>query len=494
MPKGIWYWQRLLLLKVAGVLVGSASTADLPQEAFLVRLQPDTLEWSAWITTPQLWTQAALPPSSPGWELTISCPAETLHLTPLSSSVEIAPPLEVVLCLDRSALATLSPSALRQILHAVAQSLRPEDRLVAIQYRYRAEAIHACTGQHALEMVDTMEILPAAGPAAPLHILQGVAEYCRQVPSHRLRIIVLCAEAPDQASFLVSAKDLLRTARQLALPLCILHSGTLGERSLWKALAAHTGGVYLWNAAAAPELLSWQLRRLLRGLQTHYRVRFPAPVPCSGLFLRFSSEQFTPVTYHQYPDDSVPEPPQLRTLCFFAAGDTTITDDAKPLLADLAQWLRAYPHEAVELIGHSGHTEKAADALAVQRARAVRRYLLQLGVSSRQLRIRSEGNRRPLSYFEQTVQQQRSNRRVEFRLLRPELLPYELTAGIAATEEHALRAVESWEARGYAAYYEPIFLNGTPAFRITLWGFATEREAERARTQIRHRYGVTVHP
>jgi len=378
------------------------------------------------------------------------------------------------------------------MLATVVQHLRPEDRLVVVQYRYRADAIHAVSGWHAAAAVDTMLILPPSGTAAPLHILQAALEYCRQAPSVRLRALVLLTEASDQASFLVSAEEVIESARQLALPICVLQSGMMGERALWKALACRTGGIYVWNAVAAPDILAWQLSWLVRGLQVHYRLRFPAPPPCGVLQLVFSSAQLG-VFFRYQVEDSLPgQVPLFRTLCFFEPGDTAIGPETEPLLEDLAQWLRAHPQEVVELLGHSGQSEKAAEALALQRVQALRRRLLRLGVASRQLRVRSEGNRRPLSYFENSPHQQRSNCRVELRWLRPELLPYELLAGTAATEAQALRMVELWEARGYAAYYEPIVHNGEPAFRIKLWGFATAADAERARFHIQRRYGLAL--
>lgn len=492
MQQGTWCSQRLHLLRRTAFLLGVAgSLSGISQEnAVLVRLQPDTLQWQAWITVPHLWTLAALPPSPPAWMVELQCLTDTLRFGPVQGTVESSPPLELLLCLDRSATATLPISAVRTVLKTLAHYLRPEDRLVIIQYRYRADAIHAFAGWQAVDAIDTMLILPALGVAAPLHILQAALEYCHQRPSSRLRALLLLTESADNASFLVSAEEVIERARQQRLPLSILHVGMTSERALWKALSSRTGGAYLWSPLAAPDILTRQLSWLVRGLQVHYCLHFPAPPPCPGLQLSFSSEQLGTSLQYRLGDSLPQQGASSRMLCVFEPGDTAIGPETEPLLKDLAQWLRAHPQEVIELVGHCALNE--AETRALQRVQALRRRLLRLGVAPRQLRLRSEGNRRPLVYFEQTPQHQRLNCRAELRWLRPEALPYELLAGVVSTEAQALRELELWEARGYAAYYEPILQHGEPAFRIKLWGFASEADAERARRHIQRRYGLAV--
>jgi len=127
--------------------------------------------------------------------------------------------------------------------------------------------------------------------------------------------------------------------------------------------------------------------------------------------------------------------------------------------------------------------------IALKRAQTVRRSLVDMGVKPSQIRVRAEGNRRPVYYFQNAAWQEDYNRRVEVRWLDPALLPYEITAGIVATEEEALEKTDEWEKRGAKAYYEAIFYQKQPAFRIKLWGYPGYSEAASAARELQRRYG-----
>jgi len=490
MPQGTWCCRKPLppplnLALGCCLLVATASAGE--DVALAVRMETDSAQWRAWITLPHLWSRAALPPT-PRWRIELRCPDGTTVLEPTQTMPQTVPAWEILLCLDRSALASLSPLALRRAVGALLALQRPEDRLVLVQYRYRAEFIHVFSGEVASAAADTLSILPAEGIAAPLHVVQAALEYCRTTPSPRHRALILLTEAPERSSFLVSAHEVVRTARQLRIPLCVLQVGLSHERSFWQALATQTGGTYGWISSPEPDLLIRRLTWLLRGLQSHYVLTFPAPRMCPELQLRFSAEH--PAAVAEYSFAELPQTrPLQQLLCIFEPGDTAIGAASAALLADLAQWLQAHPAERIELIGYSGTTEP--EALALQRAQNVRRRLLQLGVPAHQLRLRSEGARQPLFYFERTPAHQRGNARVELRWLRPELLPYELTVATVASEAEALRTVETWETRGYSAYYEPILRRSEPAYRVKLWGFGTEEQAQAALRRIRRLYGIT---
>jgi|LJSS01.1.fsa_nt_gb outer membrane protein OmpA-like peptidoglycan-associated protein len=487
--------QQLLTHKLITVflVLGCSTTSASEGEAVWLGIERDSAEWSLRVTVPHLWSMAALPPSPPVWTVELLCPSDSLRIAVVQPELVSEPAWEVLLCIDRSALATLSPAAVRSVIATTLSLLQPEDRLVVVQYRYRAEHIHTFTGEAVSAVVsDTLSILPAGGVAAPLHIAQGALEYCRSVPSTRRRALILLVEAPDKASFLVNAADVARTAQELDVPLFVVQVGLLGERSLWRAVAHHAGGAFFWIATPEPFAIVHRLRWLIRGLHTHYRLRFPAPPRCVGQTLRVRAEQLG-IELVQPLADTIPQVAALRhTVCLFQAGDTSIAASYEPIVADLAQWLREHPEEVVELIGHSGQAEPAGTraTLAGQRAAAVRRRLLQLGVSPRQLRVRSAGSSEPVFYFERSVAQQLANARVEVRWLRPELFPYELVVGSVPSEEQALHRVELWEQRGFSAYYEPIVSNGEIAYRVKLWGFATREQAELARRRLAQRYGV----
>ncbi|MDW7997217.1 MAG: OmpA family protein [Bacteroidota bacterium] len=482
-----------LRTKLSFALWIATSSVILAEEStgFLVRMEYGTTQWQAWITAPHLWNLAALPPSTLDWRIEALCPAETTVLQPINVTIATIPAWEVLVCIDRSAAASLSPFALRRVVEALGSTLRPADRLVLVQYRYRAEALHTFLGpQTDPSVTDTLTILPPAGIAAPLHILQGALEYCRNSPSLRQRALVLVTEASGEASFLVGPGEVIQSAQQLAIPISVVQIGTLNDRSFWRTIATQTGGIYIWVDTADPNTLGRYLTWFTRGLQTHYALSFPAPRGCARPRLQFRADQWKRAVEHWLGDSLLPLVNSLSTVCLFEAGDTTVTPEYESVLNDLAHWLRAHPRATAELIGHSGQSEGLQErlTLALRRAQAVRRRLLQLGVAPHQLRLRSEGSQRPIFYFEQTPEQQRLNRRVELRWLHPEQLPHELLAGTVVSEDRALYAVKLWASRGYAAYFEPIVHRGGPAYRIKLWGFATADQAERARRHIWQRY------
>ncbi len=490
-------WQKAPLSRCLAWVLSLQSATALEEPAAVVRLERDSAQWQAWVTAPQLWTRAALPPPVGNWRIQALCAQDSFELQPIHASAVVAPALEILLCIDRSEMAALSPLALRTLIAAAVAELRPEDRFVVVQYRYSADFIHVFSGSEAALSLDTLSCLPPSGPAAPLHILYSALEYCRQNPSHRRRSLLLLTEGPDWASFLVTAEDIIANARQLTIPVTVLHCGMLGERTLWRSVAVQTGGTYVWLPTADLTLLRRQLVWILRGLQTHYVLSFRPPHQCSPRQLRFWIDPPGSTAVYELGEPltgSLGQP--RRILCYFDREDTTIAPLYEELLSDLAQWLRQHPHEVIELIGHAGQEEspRTAIALGLRRAHALRRRLLQLGAIPTQIRLRSEGAQQPLFYFERTPAHQRANQRVELRWLRPAELPYEVVLDIVPSEARALQLLERWHQRGYSAYYEPILFRGEPAYRVKLWGFATPEQLSHAIRTIRYRYGERIRP
>lgn len=88
-------------------------------------------------------------------------------------------------------------------------------------------------------------------------------------------------------------------------------------------------------------------------------------------------------------------------------------------LDQIAQILIAYPHMKLVVEGHCDDvgTDEYNDALSLARAKAVKAYLVELGVYPDYIRTRGYGKRRPVVYG--TDDDARAlNRRVEFTLVR----------------------------------------------------------------------------
>src|SRR5690606_31319923 len=82
----------------------------------------------------------------------------------------------------------------------------------------------------------------------------------------------------------------------------------------------------------------------------------------------------------------------------------------------LVDWLRARPGQAVELHGYADPATEAAfhEAVALERAEAVKAFLVDQGVEPERVVVRAFGMRRPVAG--NTFDGRRENRRVSFHL------------------------------------------------------------------------------
>ncbi|PIR24949.1 MAG: hypothetical protein COX62_08175 [Deltaproteobacteria bacterium CG_4_10_14_0_2_um_filter_43_8] len=105
---------------------------------------------------------------------------------------------------------------------------------------------------------------------------------------------------------------------------------------------------------------------------------------------------------------------KLRTKVLFDFDKDNIKQTGKPLLQDVATELKKDPRAFLLLEGHTDSTgpKEYNEVLAENRARAVSAYLLQCGVSYRQLTLISKGEREPED-VRLTREAYRKNRRVE---------------------------------------------------------------------------------
>jgi outer membrane protein OmpA-like peptidoglycan-associated protein/opacity protein-like surface antigen len=89
-----------------------------------------------------------------------------------------------------------------------------------------------------------------------------------------------------------------------------------------------------------------------------------------------------------------------------------LTNVDKACLDDVAQRLRADPRARVVVVGHADSRERSPEQIGEQRARAVRDYLVEAGIETSRITIRSSGATKPLDTGTDTSAQA-SNRRAE---------------------------------------------------------------------------------
>jgi peptidoglycan-associated lipoprotein len=96
---------------------------------------------------------------------------------------------------------------------------------------------------------------------------------------------------------------------------------------------------------------------------------------------------------------------------FFGYDSWTISDDQRQDLNRDADWMKSNPNAAVKVEGHCDERGTSAYNLVLgeKRAKAVRNYLVELGISANRLSVVSYGKERPscLEHAESCYQQNR---------------------------------------------------------------------------------------
>ncbi len=102
---------------------------------------------------------------------------------------------------------------------------------------------------------------------------------------------------------------------------------------------------------------------------------------------------------------------------FFETGSSTLKDDSKYELNEVAELLKANPNVKVELGGHTDSTgdESANQVLSMQRAESVVNYLSSKGVSQSNMSSKGYGQSRPVDTND-TDEGRQNNRRTELKI------------------------------------------------------------------------------
>lgn len=105
----------------------------------------------------------------------------------------------------------------------------------------------------------------------------------------------------------------------------------------------------------------------------------------------------------------------------FAVGQAAIEPNFRPILDRFATSLREHPTTTVTIVGHTDSTGSDAinNPLSVNRAAAVRDYLVTRGVSANRIAIDGRGSREPIA-SNNTAAGRAANRRVEIFVAEPQ--------------------------------------------------------------------------
>lgn len=346
--------------------------------------------------------------------------------------------------------------------------------------------------------------LPAGIPAVYRALRHGISvlgsrEGSRDdSPAGSTSVVVLVTASNDVASLGMSVRALVEQARSADVAVVVIAVGPDVRGYEYRYLTAATGGCFYRLEAADAESAVDVLREVLYSAKHHTDV-FVArdSVRCTEeLFIvGWQSDS----TSHVIADtimvpDVVPELVTNRAvLALFADTTNQGVEDYAAVLQMIAEDLDADTTRVLQLVGHvspdvrSNHDDRAGERVAV-----VADALIAAGVRPQQLRVRSDGSRRPLFYLQTDGTQRLLNNRVEAYYLRDADLPYTVLVGQYASEEQALEWVNTWTGRGYRSYMEPILDGRSPAYQVRLWGFSTLQAAESAAQLASKKYKAPI--
>ncbi len=312
------------------------------------------------------------------------------------------------------------------------------------------------------------------------------------------KVIVLIAYSTDNASIVYDRNDIIDLAKEKNIPIYVIGVGNAVDSYSLQNLANFSGAKYYEIEENQLNDLQNILNEILFAQKSYYQFDINIPDSEINTCTQINSKIEFQTKNNKLKDSLII--PLIRqrhefnymALASFNYGDTIISSDYIESILNFALVLKKNPKLAIELIGNSSieGNEQFSYNLAMKRAQHIRKILIQNGADPSKIRVRSDGANNPIYYLQESSWMQYYNRRVEIRWLDPELLPFEIIAQTFDTESEALLNVETWETRGYKAYYERYLQNNVPIYRVKLWGYAELSEAEKVVKKINKEFAI----
>lgn len=301
------------------------------------------------------------------------------------------------------------------------------------------------------------------------------------------RVLIVITTSDDNASVSSSTADIVRRAAEMQATINVIRVGQSSRAYPYRYLSAATGGRLYTIGEDETSNIGSIVREILYASKHALDITIPAELTgasCDDVWLKvhFEQDSSSPILY-----DSLLLPMKERAYRTSPAVVATFADTTEvglqsyyPILASMAEQLMSDSTVRIELVGHvSSDIKGNADDRAYERAEFVQAFLVAYGVKKKQIVLRSDGSRRPLYYLQLDGAQRLLNNRVEARYLVADDQPFTITVDQVATEEQAGKLADTWEQRGYKAYFEPAVINRSPVYRVKLWGYRTVAEAQK---------------
>ncbi len=405
----------------------------------------------------------------------------------------------MAICLDNSVIAGEYYPVFEQIKN-FAKNINPNDGLHL--RTFNQNLVTNITLQKASDFynfIKDIKLEKPSGLSAIYKHLYNTLNYLNYA-SNKDKIIVLIAYSSDNNSLIYDRNDIVELASQLKIPIYVIGVGSAVDTYSFKYLTEMTGGIFYQLDNNDIKSIYNILNEINLSQKTYYEVKIPFD------FNTLSNNKFLELNFEiKKKDNLISDIKRIRlakerhyfkyqSIASFDFKDTLPSSDFNESIKSLSMILKNNPDKVIEIIGNSSieGTPDEVYNLGLKRAQSIRKLLIEDGVNPAQIRVRSDGSNNPIYYIQENSWMQYFNRRAEIRWLDPELLPYELIGQSFDSELEALKEVERWEDKGYKVYYERYLSKNIPIYRIKIWGYRTQDEAERALQNIEKRYAVKM--
>jgi outer membrane protein OmpA-like peptidoglycan-associated protein len=395
-------------------------------------------------------------------------------------------PINFCICIDNSSAGTRNQNIINAI-HSASNNFPLSDNFYFSYFNQNFGGVELIRRNNVTgEFDEVFKRIPAPSGFSAINKSVGQAMNYMLAKTVGKNVIIIIANSADNASVLYDENDLIEHSQKNNIPIYVIAVGASVPTYNLANLTSRTGGKIYHLTENESSLLPHFLNEIILSQKQYYSVDFSAN--------NFGDDDYFDIELvleggdnavfkdkYSFPLKTQKIFSEYQVLASFKLGDTLLDESFSPAISNLAEVLISNPDLVVELIGNSGAIEGNDDIcrrIALRRAQAVRKKLIEEGANPVQIRVSSEGAARPLFQTPKLDWQFRYNNRVEIRWLLPEELPFEIIADYRVSEDDAQSNVENWEDKGYKAYYQRIMRNNRPAYRTLLWGYSTEKTAE----------------
>jgi len=299
------------------------------------------------------------------------------------------------------------------------------------------------------------------------------------------RTICLIASSKDNSSISYDINDLVELANNNNVVIHTIGIGNDIEPFALKYLSNQTGGKYYQIDSESIVEIENILKEILFASQNYYEftINYDKKLEylCDNVLLNIylDYQNNTTKSNLEFSFASMPIYSMYQAIGIYKADTSQFDNQYLTNIQVIGDILKQNPSIAIQIIGHSD-SKTNSNNISLNRAIEIHKLLKEYGVEPEQLRFKAADNESPLYFNPEEDCYKYLNNRVEIKWLAPSLYSYEIISQTVNSEDIALEKVIEWEKLGYDSYYERIIKNDYPVYRIKLWGFKTEYDANQA--------------